>query len=132
MAYENHTANIDWYNQQLARTDLTDDQRKKYTDSRDREMKLRENVMNGAAMVRRTALANGFDIDALGMSALGDNLGATTQALDYFQQRNRKSLLNLKTPRQFNRQRRDELEKEGYNPFHSIVLANGSVHTIDR
>ena len=123
-AYETHTKNIDWYNNQLARTDLSDADRQKYTDARDTAMQLRENAMNSGAMTRRTALANGFDIDALGMSALGDSLGATTQALDYFQQRNQQSLLKLPTPRAFNRQRRDELKKEGYNPFHALVLAN--------
>ena len=123
-AYETHTKNIDWYNNQLARTDLSDADRQKYTNARDTAMQLRENAMNSGAMTRRTALANGFDIDALGMSALGDSLGATTQALDYFQQRNQQSLLKLPTPRAFNRQRRDELKKEGYNPFHALVLAN--------
>ena len=106
MAYETHTKNIDWYNNQLARTDLSDADRKKYTDARDTAMQLRENAMNTAAMTRKTALENGFDVDANGMSALGDSLGASTQALNYLQERNRKSLLNLPTPRTFNRQRR--------------------------
>lgn len=124
MAYEADTANINWYNQQLAKTDLSDADRKKYTDARDGLIKQRENVMNEAAMIRRTALANGFDIDAMGMSALGDNLGASTQAMNYFQERNRKSLLDLPTPKQFNNQRRKELDEQGYGAFHSLMLAD--------
>ena len=122
-AYETHSKNADWYNNQLARTDLSDADRQKYTDARDTAMQLRENAMNSGAMTRRTALANGFDINALGMGA-DDNLGTSTQALDYFQQRNQQSLLKLPTPRAFNKQRRDELKKEGYSPFHALVLAN--------
>ena len=122
-AYETHSKNADWYNNQLARTDLSDADRQKYTDARDTSLQLRENAMNSGAMTRRTALANGFDINALGMGA-DDNLGTSTQALDYFQQRNQQSLLKLPTPRAFNKQRRDALKKEGYSPFHALVLAN--------
>ena len=122
--YDQTSANINWANKQLEGANLTDDQRQALTDYRDRQNQQRENAMNMADMTRKTALENGFDVDANGMSALGDSLGASTQALNYLQERNRKSLLNLPTPRTFNRQRRDELKKEGYNPFHALVLAN--------
>lgn len=122
--YDQTSDNINWANKQLEGTNLTDDRRQAITNYRDRQNQLRENAMNTAEMTRKTALENGFDVDANGMSALGDSLGASTQALNYLQERNRKSLLNLPTPRTFNRQRRDELKKEGYNPFHALVLAN--------
>ena len=107
---------------QLKDSSLSENDRNKALAAKAAYQDEQEQIHQYADMLRNASGSN-VDWSNYGFGS-NDNLAQTQVSLYNQQRRNLQNLLNLETPRAFNRQRRDELKKEGYNPFHALVLAN--------
>lgn len=81
------------------------------------------NIADYAAMIRRSAVENGFNPDDYGLGS-GNTLEQSTQALHYLQNRDMNNFLNLQSASEKASERYNELRAQGIEPYRANYLAN--------
>lgn len=82
-----------------------------------------KNIADYAAMIRRSAVENGFNPDDYGLGS-GNTLEQSTQALHYLQNRDMKNFLDLQSAAEKASETYNELRAQGVEPYRANYLAN--------